>query len=57
MSTHSEIESLMLLLEDPDPFVQDRSNRFMDWDRATILDQLRVETKDKKKKTSERCNL
>ena len=53
MSTHSEIESLMLLLEDPDPFVQEQVQlRFMELgDRAIpILDQIRVETKDKAEK-------
>ena len=53
MSTHSEIESLMLLLEDPDPFVQEQVQlRFMELgDRAIpILDQIRVETKDKEEK-------
>ena len=53
MSTHSEIESLMLLLGDPDPFVQEQVQlRFMELgDRAIpILDQIRVETKDKEEK-------
>ena len=53
MSTHSEIESLMLLLEDPDPFVQEQVQlRFMELgDRAIpILDQIRVETKNKEEK-------
>ena len=53
MSTHSEIESLMLLLEDPDPFVQEQVQlRFMELgDHAIpILDQIRVETKDKEEK-------
>lgn len=53
MSTHSEIESLMLLLEDPDPFVQEQVQlRFTELgDRAIpILDQIRVETKDKEEK-------
>ena len=53
MSTHSEIESLMLLLGDPDPFVQEQVQlRFMELgNRAiTILDQIRVETKNKEEK-------
>ena len=53
MSTHSEIESLMLLLEDPDPFVQEQVQlRFMELGDCAIpiLDQIRVETKDKEEK-------
>ena len=53
MSTHSEIESLMLLLGDPDPFVKEQVQlRFMELgDRAIpILDQIRVETKNKEEK-------
>ena len=50
MSTRTEIESLMFLLEDPDPFVQEQVQlRFMELgDRAVpLLDQIRVQTKDK----------
>tara|TARA_B100000575_G_scaffold235404_1_gene197134 strand:- start:13640 stop:14494 length:855 start_codon:yes stop_codon:yes gene_type:complete len=53
MSTHSEIESLMFLLEDPDPFVQEQVQlRFMELgDRAIpLLDKIRVQTKDKEEK-------
>ena len=53
MSIHSEIESLMLLLGDPDPFVKEQVQlRFMELgDRAIpILDQIRVETKNKEEK-------
>jgi len=50
MSTRAEIESLMFLLEDPDPFVQEQVQlRLMELgDRAVpLLDQIRVQTKDK----------
>lgn len=53
MSTRAEIESLMFLLEDPDPFVQEHVQlRFMELgDRAIpLLDQIRVQTKDKEEK-------
>ena len=53
MSTRAEIESLMFLLEDPDPFVQEQVQlRFMELgDRAVpLLDQIRVHTKDKEEK-------
>jgi regulator of sirC expression with transglutaminase-like and TPR domain len=53
MSTRAEIESLMFLLEDPDPFVQEQVQlRFMELgDRAVpMLDQIRVQTKDKEEK-------
>ncbi len=53
MSTHSEIESLMLLLGDPDPFVQEQVQlRFMELGNRAIpiLDQIRVETKNKEEK-------
>ncbi|MCH1552259.1 transglutaminase-like domain-containing protein [Bacteroidota bacterium] len=53
MSTRAEIESLMFLLEDPDPFVQEQVQlRFMELgDRAVpLLDQIRVQTKDKEEK-------
>ncbi|MBK97299.1 MAG: hypothetical protein CL672_00705 [Balneola sp.] len=53
MSTHSEIESLMFLLEDPDPYVQKQVQlRFMQLgDRAIpLLDQIRIQTKDKEEK-------
>ena len=53
MSTRAEIESLMFLLEDPDPFVQEQVQlRFMELgDRAIpLLDQIRVQTKDKEEK-------
>ena len=53
MSTRAEIESLMFLLEDPDPFIQEQVQlRFMELgDRAVpLLDQIRVQTKDKEEK-------
>ena len=53
MSTRAEIESLIFLLEDPDPFVQEQVQlRFMELgDRAVpLLDQIRVQTKDKEEK-------
>ena len=53
MSTRAEIESLMFLMEDPDPFVQEQVQlRFMELgDRAVpLLDQIRVQTKDKEEK-------
>ena len=53
MSTRSEIESLMFLMEDPDPFVQEQVHlRFQELgDQAVpLLDQIRVESKDKDKK-------
>ena len=53
MSTRAEIESLMFLLEDPDPFVQEQVQlRLMELgDRAVpLLDQIRVQTKDKVEK-------
>lgn len=53
MSTRAEIESLMFLLEDPDPFVQEQVQlRFMELgDRAVpLLDQIRAQTKDKEEK-------
>ena len=53
MSARAEIESLMFLLEDPDPFVQEQVQlRFMELgDRAVpLLDQIRVQTKDKEEK-------
>ena len=53
MSIRAEIESLMFLLEDPDPFVQEQVQlRFMELgDRAVpLLDQIRVQTKDKEGK-------
>jgi regulator of sirC expression with transglutaminase-like and TPR domain len=53
MSIRAEIESLMFLLEDPDPFVQEQVQlRFMELgDRAVpLLDQIRVQTKDKEEK-------
>ena len=53
MSIRAEIESLMFLLEDPDPFVQEQVQlRFVELgDRAVpLLDQIRVQTKDKEEK-------
>jgi len=53
MSTRAEIESLMFLLEDPDPFVQEQVQlRLMELgDRAVpLLDQISVQTKDKEEK-------
>ena len=53
MSTRSEIESLMFLMEDPDPFVQEQVHlRFQELgDQAVpLLDQIRVESKDKEEK-------
>ena len=53
MSIRAEIESLMFLLEDPDPFVHEQVQlRFMELgDRAVpLLDQIRVQTKDKEEK-------
>jgi len=53
MSTRSEIESLMFLMEDPDPFVQEQVHlRFQELgDQAVpLLDQIRVESKDKDEK-------
>ena len=53
MSTRAEIESLMFLMEDPDPFVQEQVQlRFKELgDRAVpLLDQIRVQTKDKVEK-------
>lgn len=55
MSTRSEIESLMFLMEDPDPFVQEQVHlRFQELgDQAVpLLDQIRVESKDKEKKSA-----
>ena len=57
MSIRAEIESLMFLLEDPDPFVQEQVQlRFMELgDRAVpLLDQIRVQTKDKEEKNERR---
>ncbi len=54
MSTRAEIESLMFLMEDPDPFVQEQVQlRFKELgDRAVpLLDQIRVQTKDKVEKS------
>ena len=53
MSTRAEIESLMFLLEDPDPFVQEQVQlRFMELGGRAVplLDQIRVHTKDKEEK-------
>ena len=53
MSTRAEIESLMFLLEDPDPFVQEQVQlRFMELGGRAVplLDQIRVQTKDKEAK-------
>ena len=53
MSIRSEIESLMFLMEDPDPFVQEQVQlRFQELgDQAVpLLDQIRVESKDKDEK-------
>jgi regulator of sirC expression with transglutaminase-like and TPR domain len=53
MSTRCEIESLMFLMEDPDPFVQEQVHlRFQELgDQAVpLLDQIRVESKDKEEK-------
>ena len=53
MSTRAEIESLMFLLEDPDPFVQEQVQlRFMELGGRAVplLDQIRVQTKDKEEK-------
>jgi regulator of sirC expression with transglutaminase-like and TPR domain len=53
MSTRAEIESLMFLLEDPDPFVQEQVQlRFMELGARAVplLDQIRVQTKDKEEK-------
>ena len=57
MSIRAEIESLLVfLLEDSNLFVQEQVQlRFMELgDRAVpLLDQIRVQTKDKEEKTSE----
>lgn len=53
MSTRSEIESLMFLMEDPDPFVQEQVHlRFQELGEQAVplLDQIRVESKDKDEK-------
>jgi len=53
MSIRAEIESLMFLLEDPDPFVQEQVQlRFMELGNRAVplLDQIRVQTKDKEEK-------
>jgi regulator of sirC expression with transglutaminase-like and TPR domain len=53
MSIRSEIESLMLLMEDPDPFVQEQVHlRFQELGEQAVplLDQIRVESKDKDEK-------
>ncbi len=53
MSTRAEIESLMFLLEDPDPFVQEQVQlRFKELGDSAVplLDQIRVQTKDKEEK-------
>jgi regulator of sirC expression with transglutaminase-like and TPR domain len=54
MTTKSEIESLLYLLEDPDPFIQESvQNRFSELgeNAVPILDEYRLETKDKKERT------
>jgi regulator of sirC expression with transglutaminase-like and TPR domain len=53
MSIRSEIESLMFLMEDPDPFVQEQVHlRFQELGEQAVplLDQIRVESKDKDEK-------
>lgn len=53
MSTRAEIESLMFLMEDPDPFVQEQVQlRFKELGDCAVplLDQIRVQTKDKVEK-------
>ncbi|MCG8372029.1 MAG: transglutaminase-like domain-containing protein [Balneolales bacterium] len=54
MTTKSEIESLLLLLEDPDPFIQESvQNRFNELGENAIplLDEYRAETKNPEEKT------
>lgn len=52
MTTKSEIESLLSLLEDPDPFIQESvQNRFSELgeNAVPLLDEYRIETQDLKK--------
>ena len=54
MTTKSEIESLLFLLDDPDPFIQKSvQNRFSELgeNAIPILDEYRLETKNKKERT------
>ena len=54
MTTKSEIESLLFLLEDPDPFIQESvQNRFkqLGENAVPVLDEYRVETTDQKERT------
>ncbi|MBO6793506.1 MAG: transglutaminase family protein [Balneolaceae bacterium] len=58
MTTKSEIESLLLLMDDPDPFIQESvHNRFKELgeNAVPLLDEFRVETtnKDDKKRVSQ----
>lgn len=58
MTTKSEIESLLLLMDDPDPFIQESvQNRFKELgeNAVPLLDEFRVETsnKDDKKRVSQ----
>lgn len=54
MTSKSEIESLLILLEDPDPFIQESvQNRFKELgeNAVPLLDQYRVETPNHKERT------
>ncbi len=54
MTNKSEIESLLLLLEDPDPFIQESvQHRFTELgeNAVPLLDEFRIETQDKIQKT------
>ncbi len=58
MTTKSEIESLLLLMDDPDPFVQESvQNRFkqLGENAVPLLDEFRIETdnKDDRKRVSQ----
>lgn len=58
MTTKSEIESLLLLMDDPDPFIQESvQNRFkqLGENAVPLLDEFRIETdnKDDKKRVSQ----
>lgn len=53
MTTKSEIESLLLLMDDPDPFIQESvQNRFKELgeNAVPLLDEFRVETSNKNDK-------
>lgn len=57
MTSKSEIESLLQLLEDPDPFIQESvQNRFTELgeNAVPLLDEYRIETQDKEEKSKVR---